>query len=172
MENVQEIVGTIKSFLKIKVKEDNIEEKFPEGGIPPEYLDLVDIAFEKIFKFVENKGFDWDAFWCSMLGLLQVVIGCAIMYFSAGSLTILAKAFIEEGISDISYAVCAAIEGNFSWKTYATFKLIGIVTTGLSAGLSAVLPAVGAGAKIEGMLMASKSVIMKAIAKQVFMESV
>lgn len=106
-----------------------------------------------------------------MLGVLQIVAGCAIMYLSGGSLTIVAKGFISEGISDISYAVSSAIAGNFSWKTYGHFKLIGVCTTFLSSGLTAALPALGGSAKIKGMALATKSMIAKTIAKQVFMET-
>lgn len=70
VDEIKEIAGTIKSLLEIKVRTENLEDKFPERNVPPEYLDFVEIAFEKILKFIEDKGFDWDAFWCSMIGLL------------------------------------------------------------------------------------------------------
>lgn len=71
----------------------------------------------------------------------------------------------------MAYAICAAIEGNFSWKYYLLLKSISVTTTIITTGISYYIPIIGSpSTAIEGMGLASKSAIAKAIGKQIVME--
>jgi hypothetical protein len=62
-------------------------------------------------------------------------LGAVLVYFSGGLLATIGKALIEEGVSDIIFAVQSGIEGNFSWKNYGINKAISIGTSILTFGV-------------------------------------
>uniref|UniRef100_A0A1I8PF29 Uncharacterized protein n=1 Tax=Stomoxys calcitrans TaxID=35570 RepID=A0A1I8PF29_STOCA len=118
------------------------------------------------------------------LGVAQIAIGTAIELFSAGALTGVASAFVNEGIGDLIFAVGVMCTGYFSWKDYAAHKIQSLIITAATAGVGALLnrlrsvarfghklagPVFGAssGAKAIGLQLAARE-----IAKRTVMQTV
>lgn len=72
------MAGTIKTLPEIKIKQKNLRTMFSAGTVPPEIIDFIQICFENVLEYEEAKGFDWDCFFCAMVGVGQIVAGVAI----------------------------------------------------------------------------------------------
>ena len=74
-----------------------------------------------------------------ILGMVQLIIGVAVMVGSLGSGTFLASGLISEGIGDMMFALESAYTGYFSWKSYAIHKAISLAFTVITCGVGAYL---------------------------------
>lgn len=71
------------------------------------------------------------------MGLVQILIGALIIFFSAGSLTLVGQAFISEGIGDIVFAITSFTSGHFTWADYGKHKAISLMITVATCGVGA-----------------------------------
>ena len=72
-----------------------------------------------------------------ILGMVQLIIGVAVMVGSLGSGTFIASGLISEGIGDMMFALESAYTGYFSWKSYAIHKAISLAFTVITCGVGA-----------------------------------
>src|SRR5690606_30313653 len=127
---------------KLEIQEKDIQEMFRSGKIPPALVDYMQMLFTEAVNFIEKKEFkwNWDAFWCGLIGLAQIVAGVALGLCTFGLAAPLFQMLISEGIGDMVFAIQGAMEGNFSWKGYYQHKVmslaLSIVTMGVGAYLS------------------------------------
>uniref|UniRef100_A0A0A9WPK4 STI1-like protein n=2 Tax=Lygus hesperus TaxID=30085 RepID=A0A0A9WPK4_LYGHE len=71
------------------------------------------------------------------LGICQLAGGIVMDMLSFGTMVMVGSSFISEGISDIWYAINATLSGSFSWADYGKYKMINLVTTMVTTGLTA-----------------------------------
>jgi len=71
------------------------------------------------------------------LGVIEIVGGAIAEIYTLGTGSYFAGALVGEGVSDIMYALNACYTGQFSWKEYRNQKMISLVTSLATAGLSA-----------------------------------
>ena len=72
-----------------------------------------------------------------ILGMVQLIIGVAVMVGSLGFGTFVASGLISEGIGDMMFALESAYTGYFSWKSYAIHKAISLAFTVITCGVGA-----------------------------------
>ena len=71
------------------------------------------------------------------IGVAQIALGVVVEVFSVGAGTFLAAGLIEEGISDIMFAIECAFTGYCTFKDYLINKAMSLVFTILSGGVGA-----------------------------------
>ena len=71
------------------------------------------------------------------IGIAQIVLGIVVEVFSVGAGTFLAAGLIEEGISDIMFAIECAFTGYCTFKDYLINKATSLVFTVVSGGVGA-----------------------------------
>jgi hypothetical protein len=119
---VKELAGTMHSLPEIKVKSKDLNTCFSGETVPPEYVHFVHISFDKVLEYEEDKGFDWDCFLCALIGIAQIVLGVVILVMSGGTAYFASQFLIQEGISDIVFAIQSSYDGNFSWSAYGNTR--------------------------------------------------
>ncbi|MCX7117327.1 MAG: hypothetical protein NTW94_05395 [Legionellales bacterium] len=82
---------------------------------------------------IENIPYWWGPPLVLVMGLTQIAIG--VYCLSIGN-AIHGEALIQEGIGDIQFAIEAQINGNFSWENYINHKIISVVCTSITFGIS------------------------------------
>eukprot|EP01084_Bolivina_argentea_P203341 347324_1 len=164
---LKQAAGTMRTWAKVEIEPKLLTEMFEKGNVPPEIMDYALIAFEKVLDLKEKKGFDWDAFACAIIGVLQIVAGVALDIFTGGAAHYFAQALISEGIGDIIFAITASLEGNFSWESYAKYKVQSLIISLMTAGVGSYL---GRGTQIAKLStgLATKTAIFKSVTKAAF----
>ena len=71
------------------------------------------------------------------IGIAQIALGIVVEVFTVGAGTFLAAGLIEEGISDIMFAIECAFTGYCTFKDYLINKAISLVFTVVSGGVGA-----------------------------------
>ena len=107
----------------------------PSRDMNSYYRNLGLHGFIKIYCKKKKSSSLWDAVLCGIIGIVQVVGGALLTYFSAGLLAQVGYALIMEGISDIAYAIEHGIKGDFKWSSWATKKAVSLAVTALTLGL-------------------------------------
>jgi preprotein translocase subunit SecA len=167
---IKHVAGTIKTLPEIKFESKDLRTMFSEGKVPPELMDYIHICFDAVLEYKEDKGFDWDCFLCTIIGLAQIVAGVALEILSGGSAHFIAQALIAEGIGDIVFAIQAGIEGNFSWKSYGQHKVQSLMISLVTGGVGKFLSKGAQGGKLA-VGLATKTSITKATMKTVVVEA-
>ena len=163
---LKQVAGTMKTLPDIKVKKKTLSQMFSDGKVPPEILEYVEMCFDRVIEYQEDKGFwDWGCFFVILLGVAQIVAGAALEVMTGGAAHYLAQALICEGIGDIVFAVNSWVSGNFSWKSYGQHKVQSLIISLLTAGVGSLMGK-GAQAAKMGMGLATKTAIAKAIFKE------
>ena len=164
-EALEKAIGKIKSINKLKLSPQTLQDYYRQGKMPPEVADFIRECCDEVLQLKEDKGWwDWDAFLCAMIGVLQIVVGVVINVFSLGSLSFLGNALISEGIGDIIFAVQNGINGTFSWKAYGDYKWQSLLISITTAGIGAIASRGAQTAKIG--IDATKAAVANAVAKE------
>ena len=89
-----------------------------------------------------------------VIGLAQFIVGTIIFVLSAGTMALVGKALINEGLGDIIFAISNAKAGHFSWDDYGKKKLKSVAHSLISLGIgrcfSSGKTVLGLGHKIAG----------------------
>ncbi|CAO1364626.1 unnamed protein product [Diamesa tonsa] len=89
-----------------------------------------------------------------VIGLAQFIVGTIIFVLSAGTMALVGKALISEGLGDIIFALSNAKAGHFSWDDYGKKKLKSLEHSLFSLGVgrcfSSGKTVLGLGYKIAG----------------------
>lgn len=161
--------GMMRTLPKVKIDQKDLKQMFTEGKIPPELMDYVQMSFATVLSLTEDKGFDWDAFYCAMIGVAQIVAGVALDICTCGAAHYFAQGLIAEGIGDIVFAIQSSIQGGFSWKAYCQHKAVSFMLSLATAGVGSYLGK-GAQAGKMGIGLATKKALLKAVAKESFVK--
>ena len=70
-----------------------------------------------------------------VIGLAQFIVGTIIFVLSAGTMALVGKALISEGMGDIIFALSNAKAGHFSWDDYGKKKLKSLEHSLISLGV-------------------------------------
>lgn len=115
----------------------NVSDSFPKASYDTYILlngfDLN--GLDAIFTFSEKK---WttkmklNTIAVITLGMIQLVVGVAIHYFSGGTMSRVSAMFYNEGFNDLSFAMSSLQSGYFSWAEYKKQKLISLLINILS----------------------------------------
>lgn len=70
-----------------------------------------------------------------VIGLAQFIVGTIIFVLSAGTMALVGKALISEGLGDIIFALSNAKAGHFSWDDYGKKKLKSLEHSLISLGV-------------------------------------
>lgn len=70
-----------------------------------------------------------------VIGLAQFIVGTIIFVLSAGTMALVGKAIISEGLGDIIFALSNAKAGHFSWDDYGKKKLKSLKHSLISLGV-------------------------------------
>lgn len=133
---LERVAGKIKTLDKAKLEKFSLQQY--KTKLPPEILDFMIECCDDVISLVEKQSFwSWDAFACAMLGVAQITAGVIVEVLSAGSLTYLSNALINEGVGDIVFAVQNSINGTFSWEAYRSYKWQSLLITVATAGITA-----------------------------------
>uniref|UniRef100_A0A914PHR9 Uncharacterized protein n=1 Tax=Panagrolaimus davidi TaxID=227884 RepID=A0A914PHR9_9BILA len=141
-----------KGFLKsLKTSNSDLEIKSkPLKNILPEnerfetyereLAQIEDDQFTYIISLTEKTPINWWAvLTVAGAAILQLVAGASATIFSLGAGAAVGFAFMQEGISDLIYAVKSGIiERNFDWATYGIQKAISLTITICCFGFSAI----------------------------------
>jgi hypothetical protein len=163
-KSIGQLVNDASKELKVSLQtlEDNVDKK----NLPPELMDFIQSCSEIVFSVeVKKSWWDWNAFAVSMIGLVQVVAGAALLVLTAGAAIPIANALVGEGIGDLIYAAQAGLTGTFSWKEWGVQKAVGMAISIATAGIGAYISRGAQVAKI-GMKLTT-SAITKAVAKTI-----
>lgn len=130
------IIGKIKFIRDLKIEHKILDDFLKEGKMPPEIVDFTRRFLFEVLSLVEDRGFSFDAFFCALLGVLQIIAGCILTMVGGGAL---GQMLIREGVNDVVYAVQSAIAGNFSWEAYAERKLLSLAVTVATVSFSTII---------------------------------
>ncbi|MDF2867469.1 MAG: hypothetical protein K0S11_939, partial [Gammaproteobacteria bacterium] len=161
--------GMMRTLPKIQIDEKDLKQMFTEGKVPPELMDYVQMSFATVLSLKEDKGFDWNAFYCAMIGVAQIVAGVALDICTCGAAHYFAQGLIAEGIGDIVFAIQSSIQGGFSWKAYCQHKAVSLMISLATAGVGSYLGK-GAQASKMGVGLATKKALLKTVAKESFVK--
>ncbi|CAO1318605.1 unnamed protein product [Diamesa serratosioi] len=173
-KTVKLILSNYKMLGKLKLKDHLKDLVSPLVGLEcPEYVlkalvEVLEKNSEELF-VCEMKGWDmvlkvqekkWTAKFIFrfiaviVIGLAQFIVGTIIFVLSAGTMALVGKTLISEGMGDIIFALSNAKAGHFSWDDYGKKKLKSIATSLISLGVgrcfSSGKTVLGLGHKIAG----------------------
>lgn len=81
---------------------------------------------------------------CALIGVIQAVVGAAIMVLSRGYIANIGGFLIADGVEDLKFAVNDKFSDPFPWKKYRKYKsrtmTITVLISMMSAGILRVLP--------------------------------
>jgi len=100
-----------------------------------EILEIHGLGMEIVFSVKEKPRFCLDALWVFLLGILQVVVGVALMVLTTGILSNIGMGLISEGISDMIQGIEGMVKGEFSWEDWGIAKGISIAISIACAGI-------------------------------------
>jgi hypothetical protein len=130
---LESAIGSLQMLAKLKLEPKELSKYFEAGKVPPEILDYMRRCCADVLNLVKDtSGWDWGAFFCAILGLVQIVAGILV---TALGMPVLGKMLISEGVGDVCFAVQSAIAGNFSWEAYGEYKLQSLLLTIACAGV-------------------------------------
>ena len=84
------------------------------------------LGLVKVFILTAREDLNVDALVCTVLGVVQIAIGLALVYWSCGFLTTLGLNLINEGIGDCIAGARGMLSGQFSWNEWAKGKAISV----------------------------------------------
>ena len=138
--NIDELQKIIDGNLGCKLKHDDVHSLIASSersSLENDELDqIVSCGLPKTIKVEEKKPFCWSAFWCTVLGALEILGGIAIIVLSCGALTSMGVNFISEGISDVADGIKGMVSGTFSWVQWAIAKAISLAVSLVCFGFS------------------------------------
>ena len=144
VKHLDELIEKIKGFESkksdIEVKMKDIMEPFSSDRNEPllqnEMNCFINDGHKMIFDVEEKWKFSWDAFWVNLIGIGQIIGGGLLCIFSAGAFSNMGMNLIFDGISDCLDGIQGIISGSFSWANWILQKVISIIISVVSFGIT------------------------------------
>ncbi|CAF0748180.1 unnamed protein product [Adineta ricciae] len=145
LENLssESALGILKKFDRneqdVTVQLISMTEFYTDTNRPKEELILFQsMMISRVIVVNENNPRPWVSICIvSLLGAAQIAVGVYLAACTAGLGVNLGISLINEGVSDIFYAIHGAVNRQFSWKSYAVQKGVSVAICIGSLGFSA-----------------------------------
>ena len=156
-KHLDELIEKIKGFESkksdIKVKMKDITELFSSDKKEPilqnEMNCFINDGHMMIFDVEEKWKFSWDAFWVTLIGIGQIIGGGLLCIFSAGAFSSFGMNLIFDGISDCLDGIQGIISGSFSMANWILQKVISIIISVVSIGITKGIKWIKNGCKVS-----------------------
>ena len=150
---IEKLEGFKKDGAEIAVEQMNILDLFKDKKGPIMSKEIVRSINEgnvSAFDVKMKPKFSWDALFVTLIGIGQVIGGGLLCVFSAGALSSLGMHLITEGIQDSIEGIKGRIPGTFNWTAWVIGKVVSILISVVSFGLTKGISWMKNGAKFSG----------------------